>query len=151
LLGAGYPMVWESQKVDKTPGKIQADVFGWGTNKATKSMAMGFLVNQFAQPLQRIGETTYGLLIHDEDTYLELKDYVSDDKGGFCNGEGSLFDDRVMALGIALATHFIDPPVPAYTSDSSVQDAAREILAEMDTIPKGGPVELSQEMREAIS
>jgi hypothetical protein len=54
-----------------------------------------------------------GLLIHDEDTFAEMKDYISDEKGGFCNGEGSLFDDRVMALGITLATHYIDPPVPA--------------------------------------
>ena len=148
LLGAGYPMVWESQKVDKTPGKVQTDVFGWGTNKATKSMAMGFLVNALAQPLQRIGETTYGLLIHDEATYTELKDYVSDEKGGFCNGEGSLFDDRVMALGIGLATHYIDPPVPAYTSDGSMNDIAREVLTEMSKTPQGGPTDVSREIKE---
>ncbi len=148
LLGAGYPMVWESQKVDKTPGKVQTDVFGWGTNKATKSMAMGFLVNAFAQPLQRIGETTYGLLIHDEDTYTELKDYVSDEKGGFSNGEGSMFDDRVMALGICLATHYIDPPVPAYSADESINDVARGILTEMSQTPSGGPVDVSREVKE---
>lgn len=132
LLGAGYPMVWESQKVDKTPGKIQADVFGWGTNKATKAMAIGYLVNAFAQPLQRVGETVYGLLIHDEETFAELKDYISDEKGGFCNGEGSLFDDRVMALGIALATHYIDPPVPAYSASSATAEIAKEVIQHLD-------------------
>jgi len=147
LMGAGYPMVWESQKVDKTPGKVQADVFGWGTNKATKAMAMGYLVNALAQPLQRVGETSYGLLIHDEETFAEMKDYVSDEKGGFCNGEGSLFDDRVMALGIALATHYIDPPVPAYTTSSTVE-VAKEVR---DHIDESGPTEVTDDMEEAIN
>jgi len=146
LLGAGYPMVWESQKVDKTPGKIQTDVFGWGTNKATKAMAMGYLVNALSQPLQRVGDTTYGLMIHDEETFAEMKDYVSDEKGGFCNGEGSMFDDRVMALGIALSSHYIDPPVPAYTVTSQVEQA-REIISHME---ENGPTEVSEEMQEAI-
>jgi len=147
LLGAGYPMVWESQKVDKTPGKIQTDVFGWGTNKATKAMAIGYLVNALSQPLQRVGETTYGLLIHDEDTFAEMKDYISDEKGGFCNGEGSLFDDRVMALGITLATHYIDPPVPAYTASGNRVEVAKEIIQHMD---ESGPTDMSEELQEAI-
>jgi hypothetical protein len=146
LMGAGYPMVWESQKVDKTPGKVQTDVFGWGTNKATKAMAMGYLVNALAQPLQRVGETTYGLLMHDEDTFIEMKDYVSDEKGGFCNGEGSMFDDHVMALGIALTTHYIDPSVPAYQA-SGQSHAAKEVLEHMDD---NGPTEVSSDMQEAI-
>lgn len=148
LLGAGYPAVWESQKVDKTPGKIQADVFGWGTNKATKAMAMGYLVNALAQPLQRVGDTTYGLLLHDDETFAEMKDYISDEKGGFCNGEGSMFDDRVMALGIALSTHYIDPPVPAYTASGAKVDMAKEIIEHMD---EAGPTEVSEEMEEAIN
>lgn len=147
LLGAGYPMVWESQKVDKTPGKIQTDVFGWGTNKATKAMAMGYLVNALAQPLQKVGETTYGLLIHDADTFAEMKDYISDEKGGFCNGEGSMFDDRVMALGIALSTHYIDPPVPAYAASGRQVEMAKEI---MDHMEENGPTEVSDDMQEAI-
>jgi|GEM_PF-853095 hypothetical protein len=148
LLGAGYPMVWESQKVDKTPGKIQTDVFGWGTNRATKAMAIGYLVNALAQPLQKVGSTTYGLIIHDEETFTELKDYVSDDKGGFCNGEGSMFDDRVMALGITLSTHYIDPPVPAYTASGAKVDMAKEIIEHMD---EAGPTEVSKDMEDAIN
>ena len=135
LLGVNYPMVWESQKFEKTPGKVMADVFGWGTNKATKATAIGWLNNCLNQPLQKIGNTTYGLLIHDEETYDELKDYVSDEKGGYCNGDGSLFDDRVMALAICVATHFIDPPVPPYTQDESVKEVAREVLQHTVTEP----------------
>lgn len=129
LLGRNYPRVWESQKTDKTPGKIQVDVYGWGTNKATKPQAIGHLVNALGQPLQRIGETTYGLLIHDEETFKEMKDYISDEKGGYENGSGSPFDDRVMALGIALATHYIDPPVPAYEPDQGIREMVKEVKA----------------------
>jgi hypothetical protein len=131
LLGRNYPHVWESQKVDKTPGMVTTDVYGWGTNKATKDMAVGYLVNALAQPLQRIGETTYGLLLHDEETFNELKDYVADGKGGYTNGQGSYFDDRVMALGIALATHYIDPPVLPYQADTSMRERVAEIKQEI--------------------
>ena len=147
LLGAGYPMVWESQKVDKTPGKVQTDVYGWGTNKATKAMAIGYLVNALAQPLQKVGETTYGLLLHDQDTFDEMKDYISDEKGGFCNGDGSMFDDRVMALGITLASHYIDPPVPAYTATRATAEIAREVIEHME---ENGPADMDPELQEAI-
>tara|TARA_R110000772_G_scaffold55075_2_gene125678 strand:+ start:335 stop:2155 length:1821 start_codon:yes stop_codon:yes gene_type:complete len=132
LLGGGYPMVWESQKIDKTPGKIQSDVHGWGTNKATKPLAIGYLVNALSQPMQKIGATAYGLLLHDEKTFEELKNYVSDERGGFENGDGSPFDDRVMSLGIALATHYIDPPVPPYERDTSNDDLVSEAKAEVE-------------------
>lgn len=157
LLGSNYPMVWESQKTDKTPGKVQADTFGWGTNQATKAQAIGYLVNAFSQPLQKIGETTYGLLIHDEDTFDELRDYISDEKGGYCNGDGSLFDDRVMGLAIALATHYIDPPVPPYTADQAAREVAAEVLPlvnkaaakESDTRGNQSDVSAGQEPAEA--
>jgi hypothetical protein len=94
-------------------------------------MAVGYLVNALAQPLQRIGETTYGLLLHDEETFNELQDYVADGKGGYTNGQGSYFDDRVMALGIALATHYIDPPVLPYQADTSMRERVAEIKQEI--------------------
>lgn len=128
LLGVNYPMVWESQKFEKTPGKVMADVYGWTTNKATKATAIGWLTNAINQPLARIGSTTYGLLLHDRETYEELKDYVSDEKGGYCNGDGSMFDDRVMALAICVATHWLDPPVPPYVQDTSVSEVAKEVI-----------------------
>lgn len=127
LVGSDYPFVWESQKVDKTPGKVQLDTFGWGTNKATKHLAIGQLVNAVAQPLQRIGSTTYGLLIHDEESFAEMRDYITDAGGGYCNGDGSKFDDCVMALGIALATHYIDPPPAPYERDNSVATIAQVV------------------------
>lgn len=135
LLGAGYPFVWESQKVTNTPGKISMDAFGWRTNASTKHLAIGQLVNNFASPLTKIGNTTYGLLIHDQETFDELRDYITDDKGGFMNGDGSFFDDCVMALGIAVATHFIEPPLSAYSRDEShiqlVKDINERVVEEV--------------------
>ncbi len=150
LLGSNYPFVWESQKIDKTPGKVSMDLFGWRTTSTTKHAAIGRLINLLAQPLTRIGTTVYGLLIHDEDTFTEMKDYVTDEHGGFMNGDGSKFDDCVMALGIACAVHFIEPPLPPYTRDEShltivkeVNDALKEIQqqdqqpdpSEIETVP----------------
>jgi phage terminase large subunit len=132
LLGANYPFVYESQKLDKTPGKVNMDVFGWRTNSTTKHAAIGRLVNLLAQPLVKIGNTVYGLLIHDLDTFTEMKNYVTDDHGGFMNGDGTLFDDCVMALGIATAVHFIEPPLPPYTRDDSHLTVVREAIAKVD-------------------
>ncbi len=131
LLGAGYPLVYEAQKVDKTPGMVNQDIYGWGTNRETKHHAIQHLVNAINQPLQWIGKTAYGLQLHDEETFNEMTNYVTDDKGGYQNGDGSLFDDCVMALGIALATHYIEPPVPPYTKDERGAEAAREVLAQV--------------------
>jgi len=131
LLGAGYPFVWESQKVTNTPGKVSADAFGWRTNTSTKHLAIGQLVNNFAATLTTIGNTKYGLLIHDEQTFTELRDYITDESGGFCNGDGSKFDDCVMALGIAVAVHFVEPPLPAYTRDESHLQIVKEVTQAM--------------------
>ena len=134
LLGVNYPNVWEAQKFEKTPGKVTGDTFGWGTNKQTKATAIQWLVHALGQPLQRVGSNTYGLLLHDKDTYDELKDYVSDGKGGYVNGEGSLFDDMVMALAITLATHYLDPPVPPYEREVNeiAQSALKVVRTELD-------------------
>lgn len=141
LVGANYPMVWESQKIDRTPGKVQLDTFGWGTNKSTKHLAISHLVNAISQPLQRIGQQTYGLLIHDEETFTEMRDYITDEQGGYCNGDGSKFDDCVMALGIALATHYIDPAPAAYTADTHARDIAQVIRQQVtqDAAQDGRP------------
>lgn len=122
LVGAGYPFVWESQKVTTTPGKI-SDSYGWRTNVATKHHAIQQIVHNLSQPLVRIGDVQYGLVIHDESTFNEMKGYVTDDRGGYMNGDGSAFDDCVMALGIAVAVHYIEPPPPAYVRNEAKVEA----------------------------
>lgn len=128
LLGMGYPNVFESQKVDKTPGKVNHDVFGWGTNATTKHLVISRMVDLLGQSLQNINGSIFGLLIHDEDTFNEMKNYVVDETGHFMNGNGSKFDDTVMGLGIAVTTHFIEPSLIAYTPDSGVSESVRAVM-----------------------
>jgi len=114
LVGVNYPNVWESQRMVSTPGK-PIETFGWSTNVATKHEAIQTIVHYLSDPLVTIGQVTYGLLIHDEDTYSELRDYVTTEDGrGYENGDGSKFDDGVMALGIALSVHDHEPKPPHY-------------------------------------
>ena len=78
----------------------------WSKSAATASSTSAF----FSEPLMRAGDQTYGLVIHDEVTLLELRDYVTSAKGlGYENSDGSEYDDGVMALAIAAAVHGIEP------------------------------------------
>jgi len=119
LLGMNYPNVYESAKIDNTPGKVSGDTFGWGTNVKTKHVAVNALVHEFSQSMQHIGNVTYGITVHDEITLTELRDYVTTEDGsGYENADGSDHDDTVMALAIAVATSNIDePPSPYVTYD----------------------------------
>lgn len=140
LVGIGYPNIYESQKVDKTPGKVNHDVFGWGTNNTTKHFAISRVVDLLAQSVQVVGGSTMGLILHDEDTYNEMKNYVVDDQGNFMNGNGSKFDDTVMGLAISVATHFIEPPLLPYTPDTEVGEMARKVRDMMGETPTVGSV-----------
>jgi hypothetical protein len=114
LLGQHYPDVWESQKVDQTPGKVVANTYGWGTNVQTKHLAISNLLKAVVDKPQKVGQITYGLIVHDQMTIAEMRDYVTDPKGsGYCNADGSPYDDGVMALAIAITTHYIDGPIAA--------------------------------------
>ena len=114
-----YPYVYQPVRGLQEPGMDPTANHGWRTNTQTKHEAIGQLVNQLAQPLVRMGTTQYGLILHDEETFKELRDYVTDEKGGFKNGRGSDHDDCVMAMGIAIATHLNQPTLPAYTRDET--------------------------------
>lgn len=115
---------------------VVKDTFGWGTNSATKPVAIQYLVNLIHQPLQQIGNQLYGFLLHDKETFEEMRDYVSDEKGGYCNGNGSLFDDTVMAAAICMATHFIDGPISTY------ERSAREAVTVAASVMGSGAIDV---------
>lgn len=133
LVGINYPNIYESQKVDKTPGMVNHDVYGWGTNSSTKHHAISRLVDLVGQQVEMVQDQPRGLVIHDEDTYTEMKNYVVNEKGEFMNGTGSKFDDTVMALAIAVTTHFIEPPLVAYQKDDTVSQVAAAVRRVMPT------------------
>lgn len=114
LLNSNYPYVYQSQKVDTVQGSI-GDTFGWGTNRQTKHLAIAHLTKAIMDKRHKVAGEDYGLVLHDEGTVSELRDYITTADGqGYTNSDGSLFDDTVMALAIAITVHNIEPPVPAY-------------------------------------
>lgn len=122
-----YPYVFQPIKDLQEPGSDPSQNHGWRTNVSTKHEAIGQLINHLAQPLVKIGTTQYGLVLHDEETYKELRDYVTDEKGGFKNGKGSDFDDTVMGMAICVTTHVKGPILGAYTRDESHLTLVRDI------------------------
>jgi hypothetical protein len=126
LNGMGYPNVYLRQsKLDKTPGKLTGEQWGWSTSLQTKHIAIGFVLNALSAS---------SFLIHDATTYREMKSYVTLGNGGYGNGDGSENDDTVMAIAIALAAHFTDAPPLMYGGEARAQ---RQQLTSIDV---GGEV-----------
>lgn len=114
LIDSNYPLVWQTQKVDTTPGNVR-DLYGWATNRQSKHLAISHLTKAVLDPVVNIAGDRYGLVIHDQQTITEMRDYVTSEDGqGYENGDGSPFDDSVMSLAIAVTCHNMEPPVPAY-------------------------------------
>lgn len=146
LTEAGYPNIYttDTNRVDKQPG-IPGDVMGWSTNAQTKPMAISHVVARLAERLVQVGNTQYGLILHDEETYREMRDYVINDRGGYQNGNGSKFDDCVMALCIAVASHQHEPPVRPYQPDASANERIRQIRAVDKNLAKAGATVIEDE------
>ena len=137
LQALNYPHVLQMTKIDSTRGFISGDTLGWGTNRQTKHLAIANLVKDIMDPLESAGEQTYGLLIHDEITLTELRDYITTEDGqGYTNSDGNPHDDCVMALAIAVTCHELEPPVPAYDPG----DRIRSVLPKEFALAKGSPV-----------
>lgn len=121
IVADNYPAVFQMTNVTKMQGK-PLDVAGWTTNQNTKELAIARLVKLFSEKVveSKLGDgslQTFGLVIHDEVTLMELRDYVTSAKGlGYENADGSEYDDGVMALAIACAAHTMEPPPEAYSA-----------------------------------
>lgn len=114
VVADGYPNLYATQKIDKMQGGA-VDNYGWLTNQQTKHLAISHLLKSVTDPMVTIGNQTYGLLIHDEPTFMEMRDYVTTEDGnGYENGDGSEYDDTVMALAIGVTVHNIEPAPPPY-------------------------------------
>ena len=101
LIHKRYPNVWRWRRPDRPLGKL-GNVYGWVTNQMTKPWGIGSLQHHLNHRK---------LVIHDNDTYMEMMEYTLDPSGemGPPSSEGT--DDTVMALMIALMTHLeSDPP-----------------------------------------
>lgn len=116
IVGDNYPNVYQRIDDISASGHPQ-DKFGWSTNMKSKGNAISHLLNHITQPLIETDEGTFGLVIHDELTMIELRNYVTTETGlGFENADGSEYDDGVMALAIAMTVDDLEPPPPPYSA-----------------------------------
>lgn len=132
LVGDNYPNVWRSERVDNTRGKGMGP-YGWNTTKQSKHLAVSNLLKCVVDDMTSVGGHKYGLLLHDDMTVAEMRDYVSNPTGdGYENSDGSEYDDGVMALATAVTVHFIEPPPPAYGLDESLRAARMTAIPAQD-------------------
>lgn len=105
LLQMDYPYIWKGQWADKAPGKV-ADNYGWDTTQKRKQWAIG---NLLKATLDR------DIVIHDAETFNEMKNYVTLSGGEYGPNSNDGHDDTVMALAIALTATITEAhTVPTY-------------------------------------
>lgn len=102
LLGMEYPKVWRHVKIDRTPGKVTGETYGWSTTAQTKHLAIGWLLKVIVDR---------NIVIHDDITYNECKTYVTLEDGSYGPATEDGFDDTVMAFAIGITCHFLDDPI----------------------------------------
>jgi len=101
LMSLSYPNLTKRQYVDRhiQPG---TPTYGWHTTPQSKDLAVGWA-------LQHI--VNRELTIHDHNTFMEFRDYVTADRGGYGpSDEKHGHDDAVMSMSIALTAHHLAPP-----------------------------------------
>lgn len=92
LIEIDYPNLYRRRAADKHQGKI-AEMYGWSTTWKTKEWAVGFLIKLLADA---------SLVIHDDATFQEMRDYVTLENGGYGPADDRAgHDDTVMSLAIA--------------------------------------------------
>jgi hypothetical protein len=112
VLGMNYPNVFQHARIDRTPGKVITDRWGWSTTAQTKHFAVGELLKQVVDGINPTSDL--GLTIHDEKTFSEMKNFVTLPDGRYGNANGEDHDDTVMGMAIAVACHMLDGPLPKY-------------------------------------
>jgi hypothetical protein len=107
LIGMNYPNIFRRKKVDRTTHS-NVPTYGWSTTAHNKELAIGWL-------LQNV--ISKELLIHDHHTYMEMRDYVTQDTGGYGPAdEKHGHDDTVMSIAIAVTGHKMSGPPPDTTT-----------------------------------
>lgn len=105
LLGMNYPRIFRRTKVDRTRDGNNVPTYGWSTTAHNKELAIGWLLQHV------VGSD---LIIHDHHTFMEMRDYVTAERGGYGPAdEKHGHDDTVMAMAIALTGHKMSGPAPS--------------------------------------
>lgn len=98
LIANNYPHIWDNKVPDTTPGKY-SDHKGWRTTAKSKDFAIGWLLKLIVD---------HDVTLHDRQTFIEMKEYVTLESGGYGNGDGTENDDTVMALAMCVAANQLE-------------------------------------------
>lgn len=103
LVKMNYPRLFKHRRADRPEFAAIANVFGWSTNYQRKHWAVGNVIQLLYDG---------SLLIHDEETYAQMKNYVVLDNGEMGNSVADWkYDDAVMAYIIAIICTVLEGPV----------------------------------------
>lgn len=91
LIQMNYPNLYQHRWADRDPTKI-ASQYGWDTNEARKNWMIGFLLKLVVDHV---------IIIHDSQTFFEMRNYVTLPNGGFGPNSSSGYDDTVTSLAMA--------------------------------------------------
>jgi hypothetical protein len=132
LMALSYPNLIKRTLIDRytQPGVPQ---YGWHTTPMSKDLAIG-------HALQHV--INRELSIHDHHTFMEMRDYVTADRGGYGPAdEKHGHDDTVMAIAIAITGHHLSTPPPVNTSAQATKfiDIANDPAGHLDGANKGDP------------
>lgn len=91
ILVSGYDNVWRDKRPDRQ--RESFNVYGWSTNWQRKNWCIGDLQRSIVD---------HSLVIHDQKTYRQLRNYVERANGDWGNSDPKIHDDAVMAMAIAV-------------------------------------------------
>ena len=100
-----YPFVWKHRWADKAPGVLSNNSYGFAQNSDRKKWCVGRLQH----------EVTFGTItIHDEETYMQMVNYIHQSEFEMGPASKKLHDDAVIALSLAVYGSSTEPPFEEY-------------------------------------
>lgn len=106
LIKMNYPKLWKFRRGDRGGvAQIAMNLYGWSTNYQRKHWAIGNVVRLLYDN---------SLIIHDEETYHQMRNYVVLDNGEMGNARDAWkYDDAVMAFVISVICTLTEGPLGA--------------------------------------
>jgi hypothetical protein len=120
MLKMDYPDIWRHRQLDRLPGRATVS-YGWQSNYHRKHAATGLVIGL-------LGKSS--LLIHDERTHNEMRNFVYLPNGEIGPASPSGNDDAVMALVIAIASTIYNDPLPVTSYEPSYSDINDQTMIE---------------------
>jgi hypothetical protein len=121
LIEQGYANLWRWRWADRSPGKLSV-AYGWQTNYQRKHQAMGVVIGTLGDMSKAILQGSHPGLIHDAETYHQMRNYVVLDSGEMGPGDPDGFDDACMAYAITLTCLRMAGPLEQRQDPEPYQD-----------------------------